>query len=68
MNNQVEELCKSLRLTHMARKVNEIEFESKETFLINLLQHELSCREIVKIERFQKNANFPSRKSLDHYE
>lgn len=68
MNNQLEELCKSLHLTHTARKVNDLEFESKETFLINLLQHELSCRETVKIERFQKSAKFPSRKSLEDYE
>ena len=68
MNNQLEDLCKSLHLTHTARKVNDLEFESKEMFLINLLQHELSCRETVKIERFQKSAKFPSRKSLEDYE
>lgn len=68
MDNQLEELCKSLHLTHIAKQVNEIDYESKETFLINLLQHELSCREAIKIERFKKSAKFPSQKSLDTYE
>lgn len=64
MGNELEELCKSLNLSHVARRVGEIEHDSKETFLINLLRHEISCREAAKIERFQKSAKFPSRKSL----
>lgn len=68
MRNELEELCKSLNLSHVARRVGEIEYDSKETFLINLLRHEISCREAAKIERFQKSAKFPSRKSLGGYE
>ncbi|SEK62030.1 DNA replication protein DnaC [Carnobacterium iners] len=68
MNNQLDDLCKSLHLTHVARQVNEIKDESKEAFIISLLQHEVNCRETVKIERFQKSAKFPSQKSLDQYE
>lgn len=67
MNNQLDDLCKSLHLTHVARKVNEINNESKERFILSLLQHEVNCRETVKIERFQKSAKFPSQKSLNHY-
>lgn len=68
MSNQLEELCKSLHLAHVTRQTNEIEDESKVAFLIQLFQHEVNCRAALKIERFQKNAKFPSRKSLDNYE
>lgn len=67
MNNQLESLCKILHLTHVARQMNEIEDESKTAFLVQLFQYEVDCRAELRIERFQKNAKFPSQKSLDDY-
>lgn len=67
MNDQLEALCKSLHLTHVARQMDEVEDESKTAFLVHLFQYELNCRAELRIERFQKNAKFPSPKSLDDY-
>lgn len=68
MENRLEELCKSLCLSHVARRVSEIGDPSKEAFLMDLFQHEVSCREVLKVERLQKSAKFPAPKSLDQYE
>lgn len=66
--NRLEELCKQLRLPHLPRVIETDSFDTKEEWLLFLLENELKCREELKTTRLYKQAKFPVRKTLDNYE
>lgn len=66
-NTRLEEVCKHLRLSHLLRSLNEFPFETKEEWLLSLLENELKCREKLKIDRLFKQAKFPIGRTLDNY-
>lgn len=65
---QLEELCKQLRLPHLLKVVGTQSFETKEEWLMFLLNHELACREELKTTRLLKQAKFPAHRTLETYE
>lgn len=65
---QLETLCKQLRLPHLPKVVDTQSFETKEEWLLFLLKHEVACREELKTARLFKQANFPTRRTLETYE
>ncbi|CAA3977464.1 Transposase-associated ATP/GTP binding protein [Staphylococcus aureus] len=65
---RLEELCKQLRLPHLPLAVDNDSFETKEEWLMNLLENELTCREELKMARLYRQAKFPVRRTLDNYE
>ena len=68
VDSRIETLCKVLCLTHIPRFVNTHEFDTKETWLLSLLESELECREETKKLRLYKQAKFPIKKELASYE
>lgn len=62
--SQLKEMCKSLRLAHMAEVYETIPFENPTQFLESLLSKELELRESAKVERLIKKARFLQEKSL----
>lgn len=67
-HNRLEELCKQLRLPHLPQAVNNGSFETKEDWLLFLLENELACREAMKTSRLYRQAKFPVRRTLETYE
>ena len=49
--NKLEEVCKRLRLSHLSHSLEKVPFDTKEQWLVALLENELECREELKIER-----------------
>lgn len=68
MNQDIKELCKSLRLAYVAEVYNQIEFGTVEQFLKDLLQEEIRLREQARSARLIKKAKFLDNKSLIDYE
>ena len=66
--NKLEEVCKRLRLSHLSHSLDKVPFDTKEQWLVALLENELECREELKIERLFKQAKFPGRKTLTNYD
>ena len=64
----IRELCKTLRLAYVADVFEKISFENPEQFLYGVLEEELKLRENAKIARLIKKARFLDKKSLDTYE
>ncbi|KIL74804.1 Mobile element protein [Bacillus badius] len=58
MNEQVDQLCKHLRLAYIADVYEEIPFENPTDFLLQLLKVEKDGREKAKAERNIKKARF----------
>ena len=50
-NDRLEEVCKQLRLSHIPRVIETADFETKEDWLLFLLENELKCREELKTAR-----------------
>ncbi len=67
-----ETVCKQLRLPHILQMLTaqdlEVTVETKEDWLMCLLEKELACREKVKITRLLKQAKLPINRTLDNYE
>ena len=59
--DRLEEVCKQLRLSHIPRVIETAGFETKEDWLLFLLENELKCREELKTARLFKQAKFPVR-------
>lgn len=68
MNEQVDQLCKHLRLAYIADVYEEIPFENPMDFLLQLLKVEKDGREKAKAERYIKKARFLEYKTLEQYE
>lgn len=68
MNEQVDQLCKHLRLAYIADVYEEIPFENPTDFLLQLLKVEKDGREKAKAERNIKKARFLEYKTLEQYE
>lgn len=68
LTNRLEEVCKQLRLSYLFNVVETDGFETKEAWLLFLLENELNCREEVKTARLFKQAKFPARRSLETYD
>ena len=66
--NRLEEVCKQLRLANIPRVIETTGFETKEEWLLFLLENELKCREELKTARLFKQAKFPVRRTLDNYD
>ena len=66
--DRLEEVCKQLRLSHIPRVIGTEGFETKEDWLLFLLENELKCREELKTARLFKQAKFPVRRTLDNYD
>ena len=66
--DRLEEVCKQLRLSHIPRVIETEGFETKEDWLLFLLENELKCREELKTARLFKQAKFPVRRTLDNYD
>lgn len=68
IQNRLEEVCKQLRLSHLPNVVDTEAFETKEDWLMFLLETELNCREELKTLRLVKQAKFPSQRTLATYD
>ena len=64
----LEELCKSLRLSHIPKVIDTDGFDSKEDWLLFLLKNELRSREEAKTIRLYKQSKLPCRRPLSTYE
>lgn len=62
--SKLKEMCKSLRLAHLAEIYEDIPFENPHQYLESLLSKELDLREAAKVERLIKKARFLQEKSL----
>jgi DNA replication protein DnaC len=69
-SDQLNELCKKLHLSHLPESINSIadDFDSKEEWLISLLESEINCRRELKKARLYKQSKIPTKKSLEDYE
>lgn len=68
MTNRLESICKQLRLPHIPSAVRDNNFDTKEEWLLYLLENELSCREELKKARLFKQAKLPTRRTLESYD
>lgn len=64
----IQECCKKLRLGHVPKVYESLEFSSKEDFLLALLQEEMKARKSAKINRLIKKAGFSQQKTFADYE
>ncbi|MCF8011051.1 MAG: ATP-binding protein [Clostridiales bacterium] len=64
----IQEYCKKLKLGHMAKIYPQINAESNEEFLLQILQAELHARQSAKIQRLIKKAGFSQHKIFEDYE
>lgn len=65
---RLEEICKQLHLSHIPQAVESNTSDTKEDWLIFLLENELKCREKLKTMRLFKQAKIPVQRTLDNYE
>ncbi|CAM5220303.1 DNA replication protein DnaC OS=Ureibacillus acetophenoni OX=614649 GN=SAMN05877842_1342 PE=3 SV=1 [Ureibacillus acetophenoni] len=68
MNEAILELCKQLRLAHIAEAIDDVPFTTPEEFIYQLLLKEQKGREQAKIARNLKQARFIDTKTLETYE
>lgn len=64
----IQECCKQLRLGHIPKVYSKVAAESKEDFLLALLQAEIRARTSAKINRLIKKAGFSQQKTFENYE
>lgn len=64
----IRECCKQLRLGHVAKAYPTIDAESKEDFLLALLQVEIRARTTARITRLIKKAGFSQQKTFQDYD
>ncbi|MBU5363672.1 MULTISPECIES: IS21-like element helper ATPase IstB [Enterococcus] len=65
---RLEEACKQLHLSHIPQAMGSNTSDTKEDWLIFLLENELKCRERLKTMRLFKQAKIPVQRTLDNYE
>lgn len=64
----IKNMCKQLRLAHLADVYEEIPFGDREQFVAELLGRELALRKETKAKTLIKRARFLHQKSLDSFE
>lgn len=64
---QLENLCKQLRLSHIPKVIQHHDFDSKEEWLFFLLKQELKGREETKRIRLFKQSKLPANRTLNSY-
>lgn len=64
----IQECCKQLRLGHIPKMYSKVDVESKEDYLLALLQAEIRARTSAKINRLIKKAGFSQQKTFETYE
>lgn len=67
MKEDLRQVCKVLHLGHVMEHYQSVPFEDPTSFLLQVLQAELTGRESSKIQRLLKKAKFPQLKTLDGY-
>ncbi|EOV9528162.1 IS21-like element helper ATPase IstB [Bacillus cytotoxicus] len=68
MNQTLKDTCKLLRLGYLVELYDEMDFETKEQFLQEVLMKELKARQEAKMTRAIKKAKFRELKWLKDYE
>ncbi|ARK23492.1 ATP-binding protein (plasmid) [Sporosarcina sp. P37] len=68
MTQDLQTMCKALRLAHVHDVYSDIPFENSAQFLEALLKKELQLREETKAERLIKKARFLQKKSLSAFQ
>ncbi|MGY3750542.1 IS21-like element helper ATPase IstB [Vagococcus acidifermentans] len=68
MSTPLEAICKQLKLPHLLTVLGADGFETKEEWLLFLLQNELQCREALKAARLYKKAKFPTKRTLENFD
>ena len=68
MNEAILNLCKQLRLAHVADAIKEVPFTEPEEYIYQILLKELAGREQAKIARNLKQARFIDTKTLESYQ
>ena len=68
MNEAILNLCKQLRLAHVAEAIKEVPFTEPEEYIYQILLKELAGREQAKIARNLKQARFIDTKTLESYQ
>lgn len=68
MTQSIQECCKQLHLGHISKIYSTIDVESKEEFLLAVLQAELRSRTSAKINRLIKKAGFSQHKTFENYD
>lgn len=68
LNELIPQLCKQLRLAHLAEAIKDVPFTTPEEFIYQLLLKEQAGREQAKIARNLKQARFTDTKTLATYE
>ncbi|GBF12251.1 ATP-binding protein [Tepidibacillus sp. HK-1] len=64
----IQQCCKQLRLGHIPKVYSKLNDESKEEYLLTLLQSEIQARASAKINRLIKKAGFSQQKTFEDYE
>lgn len=68
MGQDLRTLCKTLHLAYVADRYDEVAFENKEQFLMEVLQQEWNARQEMKRTRYIKKARFRELKWLRDYQ
>ncbi len=66
--SQIQDYCKRLKLAYVGDMYGQVEAETKEEFLVKLLEKELESRQTAKMERLIKKAGFSQYKTLEDYD
>lgn len=66
--SHIHDCCKQLKLGHLGKVYPQVQAESHEEFLLQVLQSEIRARQSAKIQRFIKKAGFSQHKSFEDYE
>lgn len=68
MKQEIIQMCKTLRLAHVADVYERLVCDSPTQFLHDVLSHEISQRDEAKWSRLLKKAAFPQMKTLEAYD
>ncbi len=66
--SHIQDYCKKLKLAYIGEAYHHIEAETREEFLLKLLEIELHSRQTAKMERLVKKAGFSNHKTLEDYD
>jgi DNA replication protein DnaC len=68
MNDELAKACKTLHLAHVVEACGNTAFQSKEQFLLDILNTEIRLREENRLKRLLKKASFTQLKTLEDYD
>lgn len=64
----IQDCCKQLKLGHLPQLYSQVQADSHEAFLLQVLQAEVRARQAAKIQRHMKKAGFSQHKTFAEYE